>query len=48
MQDVRVEVPLHPEMNEQNQEDSEMAKKETHIPAVVDTAEALEAKIAAM
>ena len=25
MQDVRVEVPLHPEMNEQNQEDSEMA-----------------------
>ena len=25
-----------------------MAKKETHIPAVVDTAEALEAKIAVM
>ena len=32
----------------EKQEDSEMAKKETHIPAIIDTPEALEAKIAAM
>ena len=32
----------------EKQEDSQMAKKETHIPAIIDTPEALEAKIAAM
>ena len=32
----------------EKQEEFKMAKKETHIPAIIDTPEALEAKIAAM